>query len=616
MLGPADVFCIFESNPPPSDTIIVVSGPGTATSRVPELLFLKEAKASHKLTEHVIDQAVAGDKVLEPRAIMNRGGGDSGDIGDCEYWFAAVCAQIYTSMIDKGLRYGIISTGVRYVFVTIDPDNLSTLRYSLCRASSDIAVSPLMRTVSLALLALQYGSLPTGRDLDSIRDGGGLIWNTATVSFTTANTANSLDPHMRAETESWQDSPAPMGDRSSPASDQLSDHSATPALPATPPRPCAAAAAAEAQRRGALYPSPPPQGDSTLGKRHRQDDSDVDNDLSTQPAKRTKTDDNGLAASPPSPTSPTRSSMPVQYIGPRDRQFCTQECLQSLSLGPKQQRPPADITCPNYAEHQYDVSLTDERLCRELRAQLTMSANDAPPQFSCGYQFLNLMSGHTQIIKLRLCSSGHVLLAKAFMPSDLRTMYREARFYAHLRHLQGRCVPVCMGTVELPLENAITYDGFRFTGLLLLAWAGIGPDQWRYVGGGLGYGGEADHAFTQTLKDETRKALAKIHQAGVLHRDVALRNVLVRHFARSGTTRPKWHLQVSIIDFELSRTKAMYKHYETRRLPGRSHTRDLDQEFVEALAQEMDICTDAISKWCPVKYITGPTKSDGEFSSS
>lgn len=32
---------------------------------------------------------------------------------------------MYTSMIDKGLRYGVISTGARYVLVTIDPDNLS-----------------------------------------------------------------------------------------------------------------------------------------------------------------------------------------------------------------------------------------------------------------------------------------------------------------------------------------------------------------------------------------------------------------------------------------------------------------------------------------------------------
>lgn len=134
MLGPADVFCIFESeSPPPGDSIIVASPSTGVRSNAPELLFLKEAKASHKLTDTIIDQAVAGNRTLEPRAIMGRGGGDSDDTEDCEYWFAAVCAQIYTSMIDKGLRYGIISAGARYVFVSINPDDLSTMRYSLSR---------------------------------------------------------------------------------------------------------------------------------------------------------------------------------------------------------------------------------------------------------------------------------------------------------------------------------------------------------------------------------------------------------------------------------------------------------------------------------------------------
>lgn len=643
MLGPADVFCIFESeSPPPSDSIIVASPSTGVRSNAPELLFLKEAKASHKLTDTIINQAVAGNRTLEPRAIMGRGGGDPDDTEDCEYWFAAVCAQIYTSMIDKGLRYGIISTGARYVFVSIDPDDLSTMRYSLCRASSDITVSPLMRIVSLALLAIQHGLLPTSRRLDSIRDGGGLIWTTATASFTTTN---SPDPQMRAETESWKDSPSRMDDRSPSSFNQPSDQGSTslaynraptsvpPALgarqnvslalgeglgstvdnpnrredcafppPATPPPP--RPAVVEAQRRGSHYPSPPPQGESVPGKRSRQDDHlDVVDDMSAQPAKRTKTDNGiGLAASPPSPASPSRSLLPAQHIGRRDRQFCTQKCLKSLMLGPDQQRPPADTTCPNYADHQSGVSLTDEQLCQKLRAQLTTSVDDAPPQFSHGYEFLNFMSGHTQMIKLRLGSSGHVLLAKAFMPSDLRVMRREARFYAHLRHLQGRYVPVCMGTIELPPDKALTYDGFRFTDLLLLSWAGTGPDQWRYVGGGLGHGGEADHAFVRALTVEVRKALAEIHKAGVLHRDVALRNVLVRHFALEGTSScPEWRLQVSMIDFESSRTRAMYRHHATQRLQGRSRGRDLNQQFAEALAKEMDKCADAIGKWCPVK---------------
>lgn len=641
MLGPADVFCIFEpERSAPSENIIVASGT-SMRSNVPELLFLKEAKASHKLTDNIIDQAVTGEKILEPRVIMGRGVGDSYDTHDCEYWFAAVCAQIYTSMIDKGLRYGIISTGARYIFVTINPEDLSTLRYSLCRASVDIVASPLLRTVSLALLALQHGPLPTSHRLNSLRDGGGLIWTTATASFTTAN---SSDSHARAETESWEGSPAQTNDRSPSRSDQPGDQGTSPvsnqasifppllsaeqSIGQHPVKGCTSSmdtldrcensttgcvippsprpAASEVRGRVSPYPSPPPQSESRPGKRSRQNNGleTTVSHMSAQPAKRAKTDDDvgpATSAPPPlSPTSPSRSSLPVQYVRLRDRHFCTQTCIQSLMSGPDQQRPPADTTCPNHADHQHDIGLTGTQLCQRLRAQLTMRISDAPPYFSLGYEFLNFTSGHTQIMKLRLGSSGHVLLAKAFMPSDLGVMRREARFYAHLRHLQGDCVPICVGTIEMPADQALPYDGFRFTGLLLLGWAGMGPDQWNYVGGGLGHGGEADRAFVRALAVEARRALMKIHEAGVLHRDVALRNVLVRDFALEGRPScPRWRLRVSIIDFELSRNRAMYGHYETRRLRGRPHTRDLNREFAEAQAKEMDTCADVIRKWCP-----------------
>lgn len=569
-------------------------------ANTPELLFLKEAKANHKLTEHVIDQAIAGAKTLKPRMIMGRGGGDlnnTEDTEDCEYWFAAVCAQIYTSMIDKGLRYGIISTGARYVFVSIDPDDLTTLRYSPCRATLDIAESPLMRIVSLALLAMQDGLLPAGPHLESIRDGGGLIWTTATASFTTAASPE------REETESWKDSPAQMGGSSPP--DQPSDHDleedpgghASPSLPAIPPR---SRPAVEAHTREVLYPSPP-QGGHTAAKRCRQDESDVHITLA-HPAKRTKTDAvNPL--SPSSPLSPAMSSMPTQYISPRDRQFCSQECLRSLQLGPS--HAPANTACPNWAEHQGRGILTSNQLCEALRAQLTASLTNAPPHFSRGYEFMNFVTGHSQMIKLRL-GSGHVLLAKAFVPSDLRVMQREAKCYHHLRHLQGESIPVCIGTVELPYDRGLAYDGFRFTGLLLLAWAGIGPDQWGFIGGGVGHGGETDHAFTRALQVEVFKALGSIHKAGILHRDVALRNILIQRYNLQRTPRPEWRLRVSIIDFELSKTRAMYKHHETQRRRRRREgppTSDLNQEFAKALVKEMDDCADTISKWCPSKQV-------------
>lgn len=573
-------------NPPPtgSDNINVASSPSVQDSynNDTELLFLKEAKASHKLTADIIEEAVSvrGNKTLDPRLVISRGVGGPDHTNNCEYWFTAVCAQIYASMINKSLRYGIISTGARYVFVCIDPKEVSTLRYSVCGNSLEIRVSPLIRVVSLALLAMQHGTLPADNDkLKSIQAGGGLIWTTATDSFTTVD---SPDAPMREETKSYSPEEERDGSLSSSMSDQPSNYDTE-----QNPGQASTTTTLDAQMRES-YPSPPPQGESILGKRCRQQEAGVDED---EPAKRTKAD-NGTdivpAASHVSPTSPPTS--PPQFMRILHRSFCTQKCLQFL-ISPDEQRLP-DYTCPNYAEHERGGHLTRAQFCQNVQAQLGMKSTE--------YEFLNFTSGHTQMIILRLCSSGHVLLAKAFIPSKLKLMHREARFYARLSHLQGQCIPVCMGTIEL--NEVLGYDGNIFTGLLLLGSAGRGMERWRHIGKGLGDGGESDRAFVRTLTIEVRKALAEIHKAGVLHGDIELRNVLIQHsdFERtSPSSCPEWRLQVMIIDFELSLTRKMYRQRENRGRHGHRPKSELNKEFAEALTIEMDKCAGAMGKWCP-----------------
>jgi serine/threonine protein kinase len=119
-------------------------------------------------------------------------------------------------------------------------------------------------------------------------------------------------------------------------------------------------------------------------------------------------------------------------------------------------------------------------------------------------------------------------------------------------------------------------------------------DQWEYmIGGGLGRGGEAGRVFVDTLTTEVCHALAEVHEAGVLHGDIALRNILVRKFSGRGlkSSTPVWNLDVMLIDFE---------HSQTRRAEERQTRGGIgDSEFIEACRNEMAGCTVAIRQWLP-----------------
>lgn len=597
------MFCIFE---PPEET-----------NYDPRLLFLKEAKASHKLTAALIDGAVAGGQILEPRTIMSCGAGDTvrPDSNTCAYWFAAVCAQIYSSMIQKGLRYGVVSTGIRYIFVSIDPDNLAVLRYSTAQVMS-VATSPLMRTVALSLLTMQgTGYLPENNQWEHIRRGRGLIWATGTLSFTTA--ADTPAPgHLDSEYEAPASEGSSMSDQ--PGGSQLhhgdAQHTAAHASSASY-RPASAMytppveprhLTPDTDKRTSCYPLPWSPGQPTaLGKRGR-DELSPDRDVAYGDKKRTKVDhgyDSATAISHLSPMSSPMSKATIQAVSVSQSLYCTQQCLQSLIKAGEQD----DRECPNYTEHARHASqkpTTVKELRRCFWAQLAVKAKDLPSDYDWGYCILPSAVGNAPMLKVRLDVSGHVFLAKGFAPSDLRKMHREAAFYSRLHRMQGIYVPICLGTMELQGDEVLKHDTWDgevvIAGLLLLGWAGHGVDNWPRMG--LSRTGEAAQSFVRDLTVEARKTLTGIHKMGVWHRDVALRNVLLRSVGQQDDGPcPTWQIQVTFIDFELSWTRTKYRQYRRHQLRGTSEEgktdKELNHEFAGKLASELDKCVKEMESW-------------------
>lgn len=351
-------------------------------------------------------------------------------------------------------------------------------------------------------------------------------------------------------------------------------------------------------------------------KRQRKDAEDVEQsqiEVTSSAAERPKLEEGATRtanAIGPEPcimsgtpiTSPPQSPVPPKVIPWEDRAYCSTACL--LALRRRDQSQPQPL-CPNYADHKSAGSAVTEasHLRRHLKDQLL--------EGDCDYRFERFLpgSGSAQPVKIWLKSHGYIIFAKVFQPEEISTLRHEAKIYDRLRELQGTDVPVCLGTLELPIESSLEYREVHSTGLLLLSYAGFGMNVWPRLGLGLGTGEEADRSFAhaQTLTADVMKALGRIHDKGVLHRDVALRNVLVQKFTRTGpSSHSKFSLQIQLIDFERSRTRSAYRYNaaQVRKLRGAQEgdagrrVEDIgNDDFGKACVKEMAYCSRVISEW-------------------
>lgn len=593
---------------------------------------MKEAKAPHKLSTDIIDMAVgAGEKVLDVGMVMERGYSWSNNlqVEECEYWFAAVCAQLYSTMIDNNVRYGVITTGIYYIFVSIDTRDPSILRYDIAKNTldahaSDLRTSPLIRLVSLTLLALLYHELPASADVVAIKRRQGLEWATGTHSFSS--------DEQRGKTPATEDyNPSPGQSSSGSSTSHTNRGHIVSAGGSQRPSQVVGRIYSPDTIPASSYPSPPLKtGTAVLGKRqHCKEDTsqsldrqETESHKPKRPKLEEKTKEYPVSPAPVLPTTPTSSppsTKPVaRYPSIGSRKYCSLACMEAVKNRSKHctDRLQAEESCPNYTEHNVVSQLTKSQLRRQLRDELVSPTQSG----GWSYDWFSIFpeDSYTQMVKIVVKSHGYVLLAKAFQPHDLRNkMYREASMYNRLRHLQGVCVPVCLGYIELPHDRCLWRCDVQFTGLLLLSYAGLGMDDWPRLGSGVGgERGPADLAFARALEVGARSALARIHDAGVLHADLALRNVLVAEATRAGSARnPEFSLKVLLIDFERSRSVSMFRQDARRRArleegldggPGRTRDADFDEasadeigdaNFAEACAEEMSCCPGAILRW-------------------
>ncbi|KAL6797615.1 hypothetical protein GGI42DRAFT_78461 [Trichoderma sp. SZMC 28013] len=185
----------------------------------------------------------------------------------------------------------------------------------------------------------------------------------------------------------------------------------------------------------------------------------------------------------------------------RQRQYCTQECLLGLSDG-----SPLDQACPNFDKHGHE-HISNLEFLRLVQSQLGQTRHVSGCCVS-----LDLKGSLGAMFKVMIPSHGYTFVAKGVTEENVPRLLREGDTYTRLRDVQGGCVPVYLGIVQL--EATFDHDSTAYSHFMLLSWAGRPVENLEQS--------QASHGFVNS----TRRAYTELHNAGLVHNDAELRNML------------------------------------------------------------------------------------------
>ncbi|EEH41454.1 hypothetical protein PAAG_03017 [Paracoccidioides lutzii Pb01] len=471
--GQADRFCIYRQE---------------GDEHIPAIAI--EYKAPHKLTQ--ADMATGLTKEIRPAQDVI--GQDSDDVEFCcRRLVAAVTTQLFSYMVRKGVRYGYVCTGEAFIFVYI-PDDPSSVQCALCRPELDVKATgedELRLTATAQVLAFTIRALTSPAVSQEWHDAAGRldVWPVEYSEILEQTPPTARPKHA---------SPLYRGrrPRNLPPFGMTLRYGCRPS---------------EDKRRSmsSHSPSPPPSPPLTP----------------SQFGIRGRTQRGGSGSAAKSRGAPgrgevsgtQRTSNVIETPAIKTHPYCSQQCLLALRDG-----SPLDPLCPNYQDHQKGrIQIHGFRA--GIRKQL---ATDRGPDADCRPLYKAGSCG--ALFKVRLSSHGYTVVAKGVEYKHVHKLKYEKKIYDELRDLQGECIPVCLGVVQLALKYPYYYDGGIYTHMLFLSWAGEAIQKASTLG------------HTADVFSMVHCALQAIHSKGVLHGDAEPRNILWNPTCQ----------RVMIVDFE------------------------------------------------------------------
>lgn len=380
----------------------------------------------------------------------------------------AALAQEYHTMIGAGLEYGLITTGFGLVLLRVRYENPETLYYYLCEpnaeADGDTEWSRQPVTAMARVLCLCLMSL----------------------------TSQAQDP--RRCTELIDTLPKWVTSFEQVYWDQNQQ--------SQPPK--ARAPSADLFR----FPSPSRRHSKRVKRtspihtrqRTRRAEGTYPSPHCTPGGPKRRLDESPSSSSAPLSKNPRTNSISSRSCSAA--QFCTQKCLLGLK-----NRSKLDENCPNVALHRENGSThhrtTAQGVVNLLRQDIDESFDGVQPLGVCG------ASGAP--FKLTSTRYGYTVIGKGTTCYLWPQLEREADVYRMLSGVQGSAVPVFLGRFNMQKTFHLHGAG-KIRHMLVMGWGGEMIDRvdmdWK------------------TEREVTARSEKEIRCQGVLHRDLASRNIL------------------------------------------------------------------------------------------
>ena len=404
-------------------------------------------------------------------------------------WVAAAVTQTFSYMIENGLEYGYLGTGEAYVFLRVQEDNPETVYYRLCIPKEEVGNETgwrpdldqenrlhLTAVAQVSAFCLQaVKTKPRSQDWQEKARDKLQTWK---VNFEAI-----LDEIPETERKELVYSPyKPSRKRKFPKTPEIFR-------------------SRKADGKTFASCASPPESHRETGSPDSSDSEDDSGGPTPQPtpSKAPKRAAGNVAGKQKKGTGQGRTG--------QERQYCTQRCLMGIM-----DQGEFDDQCPNVLEHaregtDHHHSLDSQDFLWLIQQQLKKNRDaDCYP--------LWIQGARGAMFKVSLASHGYTVAAKATVFAFVTDLKHEQAVYECLRTLQGTYVPVCLGGVDLLVPYY--HRGVELIHMMFMAWGGAAL-------------GECSQILGHVEKDVSQMAaegMEAMHALGVLHRDVATRNML------------------------------------------------------------------------------------------